>query len=341
MKRTINSYHLLFASSGVALGAFALLLSACNGPTSSMSTTSVLPMREHSVKPDSGSSTPTPIPFSYSTVNDPNSMTNEITGINQLAKVVGVFGGGSGSNVWESYTSQKPYTKFRPDDYPGAQGTFIRGLSSNRTVVGYVIDPGNLTGTWGFVKNGGLWTLMKDPNEGSYNCAVTELYGINDSKNAVGFYLDTNCVSNAIVANTVTQSFTNINPPGATSAYATGINGKGDISGTATINGTTVGFYLQTGTYYTFAYPNATRTEALSLNWQDQVVGDYTDQNGLVHGFVLTYPTHGSGARVWQSVDEPKATGGTIITGINNHDAISGYYVDTNTNKDGFIATAP
>ncbi|HYL28045.1 MAG TPA: hypothetical protein VEW74_09440, partial [Candidatus Nitrosotalea sp.] len=331
MKRTINSYHLLYASSGIALGTFALLLSACNGPASSMSPTGVIPQRTHA-KPPTGSATPTPIPFTYSTVNDPNSKTNKVTGINQLAKVVGVFGGGSASSVWESYTSQSPYVQFRPTNYPGAQGTYATGLSSNKIIVGYVLTPNGLNGTWGFVKNGGVWTLMQDPNVGANNCAVTELNGINDSKNAVGFYLDSNCTSNAFVENTITEQYTVINPPGATSAYATGINGKGDISGTATINGSTVGYYLQTGTYYTFAYPQATRTEALSLNWQDQVVGDYTDQNGMVHGFVLTYPTHGSGARLWQSVDEPKATGGTVITGINNHDAISGYYIDAQGN---------
>jgi hypothetical protein len=336
VKRTFNSYHLLYASSGIALGVFALLLSACNGPASSMSP--LAPLGAHKTMPDAGSATPTPIPFTFSTVDNPNSKTNKVTGINQLAKIVGVYGGGSASNIWESYTSQSPYTQFRPDNYPGAQGTWATSLTSNKTIAGYVIDPPQLTGTLGFVKTGGVWTLMKDRNEGTGNNAVTEFNGINDSKTAVGFYLDNYGFSHAFVVNTVTETFTNLSPPGAIDAVATGIDGKGNITGWETTSGGTTGFYLRTGTYYTFNYPNAVATWGLSLNWQDQVVGDYEDTSGNIHGFVLTYPTNGGQTRVWQSVDEPKAVGGTVITGINNHDTVCGWYVDSSGNTNGFVA---
>jgi hypothetical protein len=142
------------------------------------------------------------------------------------------------------------------------------------------------------------------------------------------------------VLNIATQQYTNLNPPGSVGGQATGIDGKGNISGTEMLSsGSTTGFYLKTGTYYQFSYPGAQSTWAISLNWQDQVVGDYVDKSNKTHGFILTYPTNGQQTRVWQSVDEPNAAGPTVITGINNHDDICGWYVDANGNTDGFVAT--
>ena len=82
----------------------------------------------------------------------------------------------------------------------------------------------------------------------------------------------------------------------------------------------------------------ATATIANSLNWQDQVVGQYQDANGNIHGFLLDNPTSGGGAQHWQSIDEPNAAGATVVTGINNHKEITGWYVDKNGHVNGFIA---
>ena len=324
----------------MGLGLSGLLLSACNGPASSISPLGATPARSQTVIPLSGTATPTPIPFKFTTVNNPNSEVNHVTGINQLGKIVGWFGGGSGSTIPESYTSEPPYVKFRGEDYPGAQGTAAIALTSNKIVVGYVLNPQNLNGIWGFVRAKGVWSLLKDRKEGDGNYAVTELLGMNDAGDAVGFYMDEYGTSIPFVLNTVTEQYTNLKPPGAVGAEATGIDGKGDIAGTETLSGgNTTGFYLKTGTYYQFNYPGAQSTQALSLNWQDQVVGDYTDKNGATHGFVLTSPTNGQQTRIWQSVDEPNAAGATVITGINNHDDICGWYVDANGNTDGFVAS--
>lgn len=287
----------------------------------------------------SGSPTPTPIPFKYTTVNDPNSRVNVVTGVNQLGKITGWYGGGSGSNIAEAYTSEPPYTKFRGLSYPGAQGTTAMTVTSNKIVAGYVSQPQNLNGVWGFVRAKGVWTLLKDRKEGDGNDALTEVLGMNDSGVAVGYYLSEIGVSVPFVLNTVTEQFTNLKPPGALGAEGTGINGKGNITGTEFLTGgVTSGFYLQTGTYYQLSYPGAAATQALSLNWQDQVVGEYQDAYG-VHGFVLTFPTNGAQTRLWQSIDEPNAAGTTVVTGINNHDAICGWYIDSSGHVNGFVAS--
>jgi hypothetical protein len=335
-----SSKSQIHASAGLALGLCALVVSACNGPTSSLSPTTAALQRSQITKPlVSSSPTPTPIPFVFQTVDDPNSSHNQVNGINQLQTIVGTYGAGQGSNLDRSYNAKSPYTKFLHLNYSGAQGTFASGLSSNFMRVGYVINPGSQSGIWGFVKIRGLWTLFADPNEGTGSYAVTELWGINDSSYAVGFYINSSGTDVPIEVNVPTESYTELQPPGAIGAQATGINGKGDISGWETTSNGTQGFFLKTGSYYTFSVPGAKATYALSVNWQDQVAGYYVDASDKTHGFVLTGPTRGGAQQNWQTVDEPKAAAGsTWVTGINNHKYICGYYVDSSGQQHGFVA---
>ena len=287
----------------------------------------------------SATATPSPIPFQFKIVDDPNSKFNQVTGINQLSKVTGVWGGGSGSNISNSYTSQPPYTKFRGINYPGAQGTFVTSLSSNKIIAGYVIDPNNLGGIWGFVRVNALWTLLEDPSEGTNINAVTEILGMNDSELAVGFYLNASGVKVPFELNVPNESFTDLHPIGvAGDAEATAINGKGDITGWATTSAGVKGFFLQAGTYYSFSYPGATGTYATGINWSDQIVGYYVDADGVRHGFLLIGPSKGGGQQVWQSVDVPGAVYGTVVNGINNHHDICGSYIEASGTQHGFVA---
>jgi hypothetical protein len=273
-------------------------------------------------------------------VDDPNSSQNRVTGINQLGKISGVWGGGQGSNVWQSYYSVLPYVKFRSINYPGAQGTYVTSLSSNKNQAGYVIDPGYQNIIAGFVKVGGIYNLFSNPNQGTGSNAVTEILGINDSEYAVGFYQNVSGMKVPFQLDVPTNTYLDLTPSGATGgAEATGINGKDDISGwEITSSGNAVGFFLQNGTYYFFSYPGATNTYALGVNWSDQVVGNYTDAAGLSHGFLLNGPTRGGSQMQWQSIDEPNAAGGTWVTGINNHHVICGYYIDSAGDSHGFTA---
>jgi hypothetical protein len=333
----LNNSLIVWTASALAIGAFAL--AACSGPGSGDASGAVPPASKTNAPLVRSSASPTPIPFNFKTVDDPNSETNAVMGINQLSKIVGMFGGGSGSNIDESYTSRSPWVKFRPYNYSGAQGTVATSVSSNEIIAGYVIDPTGIGGTQGFAVLSGLWTILADPNEGSGNNDVTEIFGVNDSEYAVGYYLNEYGMNVPFVLDIPTQSYTNLNPPGAINAEATGINGKGSVSGWVQTSDTVKAFFLRAGSYYEDAYPGAQATYALSLNWQDQLVGDYVDSSGLTHGFVLTYPTNGGAKQIWQSVDDPNAAYGTWITGINNHDAICGYYKDASGIQHGFVAT--
>ncbi|MGH9641250.1 MAG: hypothetical protein ACRD3Q_02365, partial [Terriglobales bacterium] len=74
-------------------------------------------------------------------------------------------------------------------------------------------------------------------------------------------------------------------------------------------------------------------TQALGLNNNGQVVGDYTDSSGLSHGFVYTV-----NSSTWQTIDNPNGVGTTIVNGINDKGMLVGFYGTAPTN-DGFVAT--
>lgn len=333
MQATFHFKTSLIVAGAIALGASSLVLSACNGPAGASfnAPTGGSPLTTRA------RATPTDIPYTFQTVNDPNSNTNEVTGINQRGKIVGTYGGGSGSSIPESYTGEPPYGKFRGINYPGAEGTSATSLTSNRIEAGYVTNPNQLNGIWAFVRANGVWALLKDRKQGSGQYAVTEILGINDSEFAVGFYDDNTGKEVPFELNVVTENFTNLQPPGAISAEATGINGKGNICGFEELNDHSyAGYYLQTGSYYQLKYPGALNTWAWGLNWQDQIVGQYEDSKHNLHGFMLTYPTAGSGGRYWQTIDVKGAVS-TKLTGINNHHLITGSFYDSYGNKNGFI----
>jgi hypothetical protein len=280
--------------------------------------------------------TATPIAFSFKTIDDPYSDVNKVTGTNDLGKIVGVFQGGSASNIPESYTSEPPYTKFKTTNYPGAQGTDATTVTRGGISGGFVIDPGSKRAIVGFVRAGSQWTLFSDGNEGTGKNAVTEILGINDSQSAVGFYTNSSGTSVPFQLDVATQTFTDLNPPGAIDAEATGINANGNIAGWETTTSGVVGFLLKAGAYVPLSYPGAHGTYATSLNRQNQIAGYYLSGSGKAHGFIVTSPTRNK--PTWQKVDEPKAASGTWITGINEYDDICGYYVDAAGIQHGFLA---
>ncbi len=333
-KATLLRRSPLYASAAIALGLSSLALAAC----ASLAPNGSSQQFEPSTRPATATATPSPIPYKFTIVDDPNSQTNQVTGINQREKIVGVWGGGSGSSIWQSYTSKPPFAKRRAMSDPGAQATFATSVTSNKFVAGWVLDPKKLHGVYGFVHKS-QWTLMHDPNQGNGRHAVTEILGMNDSEEAVGFYENAGGTKIPFALNVPDVSFTDLQPPNAIGdAAATGINGKGEITGWESTSAGVKGFFLQTGTYYPFYYTGGTATYALGINWSDWVVGYYLDASGMRHGFLLIGPSRGGGQQVWQTIDAPYATGGTVVTGIDNHHDICGYYVDASGVQHGFVA---
>ncbi len=295
----------------------------------------MLPARTD-VRIDTGPS-PTPYPFQFVTINDPASGTfTRVLGIDDLGQVVGYYGSGTQSDPSHGFSSLPPYTQFRTLNFSLAVNTVVTSLNNTRIIAGYFVDNSQGHHTFGFMRNRGIWTYYKNFKTPKGPESVNELLGVNDYDVAVGFYKDS--YGNDMPYELANGHYEGLHPPGAVSAMATGINKPGDITGAETLaSGDTEGWLLRNGTYSQLSYPGASNTQAFAINHDAVVVGSYVDGAGT-HGFILTKAGNPSG-QSWQSIDEPDAAGTTVVTSINDHDAISGWYVDASGNTDGFAAT--
>ena len=163
---------------------------------------------------------------------------------------------------------------------------------------------------------------------------------------------------------------------GALDTIPLGINNLGDICGTAIFSDSQPGFISVLQVVTTFAVPGATATFAYQVNDSGQIIGYYTDSNGIAHGYTrdsagtLTFPIDvpgatqtfllGNNASNWAvgtytdtsdkthglfyvtsddilTYDYPGATS-TSLTGINANGLICGYYTDTAGVIHGFVA---
>jgi hypothetical protein len=68
----------------------------------------------------------------------------------------------------------------------------------------------------------------------------------------------------------------------------------------------TLGRLLKGGHFTFFHYSNSDYTVPWGVNWQDDIVGRYEDQEGTTHRFILTLPL---GSQTWQQINEPKREG--------------------------------
>jgi hypothetical protein len=279
--------------------------------------------------------------YTYTTIDDPADPTyNVLTGINNLDKVAGYYGNGTTSHPAHGYVANEPYgpQNFRHEDYPSAKDTYITSVNNRKALAGWFIPPDNQKNwVYGLGEQGGIWTEYKDPQLRHGTSNITELLGLNDAGLAVGFYQDDKGVNHGFELNQQIDKYHSIVPPNVISVEATGINGKGDVVGFATIgSGATVSWLLKGGAFTIFSFPLSLDTKALGVNWQDQVVGKFVDTKGNTHGFILTNPLNGQS---WDKVDEPNAAGATVVTGIEDHRNFVGYYVDSAGKTNGFLAT--
>lgn len=306
--------------------------SACSG--GSLPAAPVSPSAAELVGPNAGAHRAASEQFTYQTINDPQDPTTEVLGVNNLNKIVGYYGNGDHTIGFEA-TPPFAADNFHNENYPGGTQTQITSLSNAKSIAGWYRDKhGWIFGT---ILWEGIWQSYKDSHLRGSPTQLTKLYGINDDGLAVGFYQDDHKVDHAFELDEVESKFHGIFPPGAKNAVATGISGKGDIVGYMTnAKGYTVGWLLKGGHFTIFGYPSSHYTVPWSVNWQDDVVGEYQDQTGKTHGFILREPL---ASQEWQQVDEPNAKGPTVIHSVNDHHTMVGFYTDGAHHIDGFLAT--
>jgi hypothetical protein len=247
-----------------------------------------------------------------------DSSANQLLGIDNRGEIAG-----SGMPAG-SYVIRPPYGQadYRLENYPGAVNTSVASVNDAGTIVGYYRDAGGDTA--GFINLHGTWTSVKSRSED------LKLLGINDATSMVGFFTDRRGIDRAFEAGPSRR----FEPPGGISDVAAGINDRGHVVGFMTVAVGVESFLFEGGAYTEFFYPGSTNTTARGINGQDEIVGSYVDSAGKTHGFLLTSPR--ANPR-WQSFDEPKADGLTLLSGINDSGELVGSYRDASGILHGFL----
>ncbi len=281
--------------------------------------------------------------YSFRTLDNAKDLTfNQLLGINDSGVIAGYFGSGAQGHPNKGYLLL-PQGNYINENFPGSVQTQVTGLNNRGVTVGFWSSMNNanmVNDNSGFVDMGGHFRNADFPTGSPASPPVDQLLGVNDSDVAVGFYTDANGNNHGYEYNIRSSRFSTVTDPSlpGASLTAAAINDEGDVAGIYTnAAGTTDGF-LKThhGHFIDLAVPGAASTMALGVNGSDEVVGTYTVGSGSsaqMHGFTWT-PQH-----CFQTVDDPHGMGTTTINGVNDRGQLAGFYVDSNGNTDGFLAS--
>lgn len=174
--------------------------------------------------------------------------------------------------------------------YPPADNTVVNSLNNKGVVVGAYYTSG-ASPAYGFEwKNGAFSQLPSYPGS-----TYTWPYSINSAGDTAGDLIDQNGVTHGYLFQG--NSFTLIDPPGSVYTLAIGVNDSDEVVGfyCTTLQDCSIagpedihGFVYSNGTYTTLDVPGSPFTELDSVNDAGQIAGNYVDQNGLVHSFLVT-----------------------------------------------------
>jgi hypothetical protein len=323
--------------------------------------------------------------WSFENVDDNTSSAscNQLTGINSYEEVVGAYQPCSGG-AYQSFAAT-PHPKMvgtptglpvYPSPFPslshsgsgGDYNIFFQGFDegsgslSGITFVGSwqpggTLCPSNICGVSYKYPNSGSWTSISDPHQGSGGCAVTEVLGINDSLEGVGYYEENSsgldaCKLQAFEYYTPSTGgspvyvdiFPSPLPAGQTliSSEATGINQLGDIVGTVVYeSGSTTAtegwLYADLNYYFVKCPAECSSLYATDVNFSDNVAGYYTatGSNTGTYGFWAEDPKYSAGGTV-VSVSDGSSTN-TRINAINDYCMIAGSSEDSHGVVHGIV----
>jgi probable HAF family extracellular repeat protein len=269
--------------------------------------------------------------FGFTQIDFPGSTSTVAYGINDAGQIVGDFTNSTGFHAF--VYADGTFTQL---DIPGASGiAAAQGINNVGQIVGTF---GNNFVQHGFVYTSGNFTQLDVPGLSGLQ-QYTSPTGINDAGQIVGFSRDSrNFGAQGFVYDGRSNSFTQLNVPGATDTEPFGINRAGQISGGFGPGGPPAhGFVYADGRFTQLDVPGAIRTEAHGINDAGQIVGDFTNSPldpAANHIFLYTDGrfTQLAGPSAFQ----------TYTSDINNTGQIVGWYSSspTGTGVHGFLTTA-
>jgi hypothetical protein len=208
-------------------------------------------------------------------------------------------------------------------DFPGATATTLSaGPNPQGTSVGTYTDGFGVI--HGFtLTNKSVFSPVEPPGS-----TLTTPGFISPQGDIVGVYVDARGVSHGFILSG--GKFANIDFPGATGTALSGLNPSGEMSGFICSDpacGLTGAFSIshsfvisKKGVFTSFDPPGAISSNASAVNPSGEVVGAYTDNAGIGHGYIFDHGT-------FTTIDFPGATF-TFIGGGNAEGDVVGEYND-------------
>jgi hypothetical protein len=256
------------------------------------------------------------------TFDYPGSVATYAYAINNNNEIVGSAGDGTrGFGFTRAANGQFSAPLVDPDDTHMATAAY--GLNDSGTVCGFFWGADNYHG---FFLSDGTYTTYDVPGE-----VGTEVTGINDAGDFVGFYLFFQGFI-SIGGNVKTISI-----PGGTYITPHGLNSLNQVVGLYSSN-QGYAFYSDTSgqLHYPINAPGSQNTFLYGINDRGWMVGGYASQSGhnrATHGLLFIAPNQ------FVTVDYAGSSN-VVLTGINNKGFICGYYTDSNNNSHGLFARA-
>jgi len=258
------------------------------------------------------------------TIDGPNATETDCNDINDANVAVGFYVDSSGV----SHGFVAAGRTLQTVNVPGATGTLLYGINNHNDVVGWYTDsqstthgvaidsthkvrtidpPGSVfTNAWsindagevvgayigqdgiyhGFTLVNGRYTSFDAPN----GATLTEFTGVNNNGDLVGIFDDSTGVEHGF--GLVGSRFIQIDDPNADGVVTATdrVNDHREYVGlwSTSTTGPFNGYHAQNNVFTTITFPGSTETRTRGLNNSGVVAGRYTDQNGVIHGYVGT-----------------------------------------------------
>jgi len=288
--------------------------------------------------------------YDFTIIDYPNAVLTQFFGINDSGHVVGVALFDDGSERGFVYDSRKGTFTVLPSA-PDAIATAAIGINERGVVVGTATDGITLNEGGFILDDKGRFTLFSHPN-----FHQTEARAISDSGLVTGIaYNGKFFGSTGFIYDPKHNSFVDIFFPNSERIQAQGINGHGEVVGSANLPvggayaGSPAGSYgflrNKHGAITLFRVDDiGNRTNARGITDSGRITGYFGDplRGNANQGFVADLDTH-SGFQLLQIttadlVNVPGAAG-TVPQAIDNTGRVVGIVVDADGFQHGFIAT--